>query len=190
MKIIIVGVAPPYRGGISLHNALLFNHLSENHNVICYNFIRQYPRFFFPGKTQYETGKSAISIPSERILDSVNPLTWHKTAKKILLQKPDLVIYRSWNAFFCIMFGYIAKKVKKHQMSIKNMVVCDNILPHEGFFFDRFLMKFFLNKMDFHIVQSSIVESELLSLVPNAIYSKLFHPIYNVFGEISERVNV
>ena len=34
-KIIIVGVAPPYRGGISLHNALLYKHLSKNFNVLC-----------------------------------------------------------------------------------------------------------------------------------------------------------
>ena len=190
MKIVIVGVAPPYRGGISLHNALLFKHLSKNHNVICYNFIRQYPYFLFPGKTQYEVGKSALSIPSKRILDSINPLTWYKTANQIIIDKPDLVIFRSWNTFFCIMFRYILTRIKKNHSTLKSMVICDNILPHENFFLDKFLMKIFLKKMDLYIVQSSIVENELLSIVPNAKYLKLFHPIYNVFGSILNKDNI
>ena len=189
MKIVIVGVAPPYRGGISLHNALLFNYLSQKHNVICYNFIRQYPNLFFPGKTQYQTKESAISIPSERILDSINPLTWYKTAQKILSENPELVIFRSWNPFFCIMFGYIAKNIRNHQPSIKSLAICDNIIPHEKFFLDKFLMRFFLKQMDFHIVQSSIVQNELLTLVPEATYLKLFHPIYNVFGKPKPQIN-
>ena len=41
MKINIVGVAPPYRGGIALHNAFLYNYLSKKHNVILYNLVRQ-----------------------------------------------------------------------------------------------------------------------------------------------------
>ena len=51
-------------------------------------------------------------------------------------------------------------------------------------------MKFFLKKMDFYIVQSSIVKNELLNLVPKATYLKLFHPIYNVFGEPQNKINV
>ena len=187
-KIIIVGVAPPYRGGISLHNALLYKHLSKNFNVLCYNFIRQYPNFLFPGKTQYELDKSAVPIKSNRILDSINPFTWYRTANKILDHKPDLVIFRSWNPFFCIMFGIIAKKIKSRS-SIKCMVICDNIFPHEKSFFDKYLMSFFLNKMDLFIVQSSIVEKELISLVCNPKYLRLFHPIYNVFGELQDQAS-
>ena len=189
MKIIIVGVAPPYRGGISLHNALLFKHLSKNNNVICYNFIRQYPQIIFPGKTQYEIGRSVVPIKSERVLDSINPLTWYQTANQIVKQKPELVIFRSWNSFFCIMFGYIAKRVKKINLLIKCMVICDNIYPHENNFLDKYLMRFFLKKMDLYIVQSSVVEKELLSLVPNPTYLKLFHPIYNVFGDIQDKIS-
>ncbi len=187
-KIIIVGVAPPYRGGISLHNALLYKHLSKNFNVLCYNFIRQYPNFLFPGKTQYELNESAVPIKSNRILDSINPFTWYNTANKILDHKPGLVIFRSWNPFFCIMFGIIAKKIKSRS-SIKCMVICDNIFPHEKSFFDKYLMSFFLNKMDLFIVQSSIVEKELKSLVCNPKYLRLFHPIYNVFGELQDQTS-
>ena len=182
MKISIIGVAPPYRGGISLHNALLVKYLSLKHDVECFNFTRQYPDLIFPGKTQFETGKPAVLIESKRILDSINPLSWYKTANQISNQNPDLVIFRAWNSFFSIMFGYIAARIKKNKSTITCMVICDNIYPHEKNFFDEYLMKYFLKKMDLFIVQSSIVEKDLLNLIPNAIYSKIFHPIYNVFG--------
>ena len=35
MKIALVSVAPPYRGGISTHSAILFQHLIESHSVPC-----------------------------------------------------------------------------------------------------------------------------------------------------------
>ena len=188
MKINIVGVAPPYRGGISLHNAFLFKYLSKKHDVVFYNFCRQYPSLLFPGKTQY-SNKPSLMIPSKRILDSINPFTWYKTSKEIINNDPDVVIFRSWNVFFCLMFRYIAKKVKNNSL-IKTLVICDNILPHEKTIFDKILMKSFLSKMDFHIVQSSVVERELLSLIPNATYKKLFHPIYDNFGVEQDKIKM
>lgn len=187
MNIAIVGVAPPYRGGISLHTALLFHHLQKSHTVICYNFSRQYPNFLFPGKTQYETGKPAVDIPSIRSMDSINPLTWNSTGNKILKLNPDLVIFRCWNSFFSFMMGYIARKIKYGNSKIKLMAVCDNIIPHESHSFDKWVMTYFLSKMDSYVVQSSIVENELLGLIPEAKYVKLSHPLYNVFGEKLEK---
>ncbi len=183
MNIAIVGVAPPYRGGISLHTAVLFHHLQKSHKVTCFNFTRQYPEFLFPGKTQYETSKPAVDIPSVRVMDSINPLTWNSTGNQILKLSPDLVIFRCWNPFFSLMMGYIARKIKIKNPKIQMLALCDNIIPHESHSIDSWLMKYFLNKMDTFLVQSSIVEKELLELIPDAKYVKLFHPLYNVFGE-------
>ena len=109
MNIVIVGVAPPFRGGISLHNAVLFSQLEITHKVTCFNFKRQYPEFLFPGKTQYESGKSAVDIPSIKSLDSINPITWYSTSKKIIDINPDLVIFRCWNSFFSLMIKFFLK---------------------------------------------------------------------------------
>ena len=53
MKIGIISVAPPFRGGISAHTSQLIQSLSTQHQITCFNFKRQYPDFLFPGKTQY-----------------------------------------------------------------------------------------------------------------------------------------
>ena len=54
MKILLVGPANPYRGGIAaLNERLALQLMSEQHEVQLINFSVQYPSFLFPGKTQY-----------------------------------------------------------------------------------------------------------------------------------------
>ena len=63
-KIIIVGPAPPFRGGISDFNEAFATSLTKaGHNVEVVSFTLQYPSFLFPGKTQYKKSiKSSIHI--------------------------------------------------------------------------------------------------------------------------------
>ena len=58
MKIALISVAPPYRGGISKHTSILVEKLSEKHIVDLLNYSRQYPDFLFPGKSQYIDGNT------------------------------------------------------------------------------------------------------------------------------------
>ena len=54
MKIILISVAPPYRGGISTHSSILYQHLLQSgHEVQIVNYLKQYPEFLFPGKNQF-----------------------------------------------------------------------------------------------------------------------------------------
>ncbi|MBC8213144.1 MAG: glycosyltransferase [Candidatus Marinimicrobia bacterium] len=187
MKIAIVSVAPPYRGGISLHSAILYQHLSVNHKVNCYNFSRQYPNFLFPGKTQLEKGKPAVCIPSDRCIDSINPLTWLATANKIIRSNPDVVIFRYWNPYFAILMGMIARKIRRKIKNVQCIALCDNIIPHEKHLVDNILTKFFIKSMESYIVMSNEVESDLKKFVENPKYAKLYHPVYNVFGDQIKR---
>ena len=95
MKIILVSVAPPYRGGISTHSAILAKHLSKyGHNLKVLNFSRQYPEFLFPGKTQYFTNNEFSNFKSNRCIDSIGPWSWKITVQKIINFAPDLLIFR------------------------------------------------------------------------------------------------
>ncbi len=183
MKIIIVGTAYPYRGGIAHFNALLANYLSFKHNVEIINFKRQYPKIFFPGKSQEE--KSNIANTNAKItqlIDSLNPFNWIRVAKIIKQKRPDLLIFKYWIPFFAPCFGTISKLVKKNS-NTKILVICDNIFPHEKRIGDQALTKYFLNRADFFIVQSKSVEKDLLSILPKAKYTYAPHPIYEIFGE-------
>ena len=54
MKIILLGPFYPYRGGISDTNEELVKRLIESgHSVNVINFKMLYPKYIFPGKTQF-----------------------------------------------------------------------------------------------------------------------------------------
>ena len=84
MRIAILSCLYPFRGGIAQFNAALARELGREHIVKAFNFTTQYPSLLFPGKTQYVTPEdNADNYPSERILSTVNPFTWGKTARAI-----------------------------------------------------------------------------------------------------------
>ena len=61
MKVVLIGPFPPLRGGISMFNHSLSNEFEKNHEVFRISFSLQYPKFLFPGKSQYSefAGKPA-----------------------------------------------------------------------------------------------------------------------------------
>ena len=182
MKIALISVAPPYRGGISKHTTILAQKLSTKHSIDIINYERQYPQFLFPGRTQYLENVSNYSS-NFRLIDTINPISWYKTANLIVCKNYDLVIFRFWNPFFSPALGVIAKIIKKKSCTIKLISLCDNIIPHEKIPLSNYLINFLFNKLDGHIVQSSQIEKELKQIVDSPIYKKSFHPIYNTFKE-------
>ncbi|MBK7632184.1 MAG: glycosyltransferase [Ignavibacteriales bacterium] len=186
MKIQILSTAYPLRGGIAHFVGLLYNELKKNHDVKVLTFKRQYPAIFFPGKTQLEGGDSGEKIPTEIIVDSVNPFNWIKVGKKEFNDAPDILIFKYWMPFFAPCFGMITKHAKKNNKT-KVVVICDNVIPHENKLFDKTLTKYFFNRVDFFVVLSASVEKDLLSLYPKAKYKLLPHPIYSNFGNAIEK---
>ncbi len=181
-KIIIVGPAYPFRGGIANFTDSLYTELIKSHNVKVYTFIRQYPSILFPGKTQYESDFSEEKIYAEQVLDSINPLNWRKTGKQIFNEQPDVVIFTYWLPFFGPCFGTIAGILKKSE-KIKMLALCHNILPHEKRPGDRAFTSYFFKKINYFILLSDSVVKDLLSFKKSAKYKVLPHPVYSKFGE-------
>lgn len=182
MNIIIVGTAYPLRGGISHYNALLYEELSKKHHVQIITFKRQYPSFLFPGKTQKETGGELMRVPSEVLVDSINPLNWLSVGNEINRRAPDLIIFKYWLPFFGPCFGTIARRAKRNGRT-KVVYICDNVIPHERRPGDMAFTRYAFAPADGFIVQSDAVEKELNSFWPDARYKNVPHPVYNIFGE-------
>ena len=79
-------------------------------------------------------------FPSERLIDSINPLSWFKTGKVLVKRRYDLVIFRFWNPFFAPALGVIAGVIKKNSPATKLISLCDNIFPHEKAPFSHFFI--------------------------------------------------
>lgn len=186
MNIIIVGTAYPLRGGIAHYNALLYQELSKKHNVQIITFKRQYPSLLFPGKTQAETGGELLRVPSEPLVDSINPLNWLAVGREIRRRKPDLIIFKYWLPFFGPCFGTIAR-VAMRGTNTRVLFICDNVIPHEKRPGDTVFTRYALGTGNFFIVQSEIVEHDLLRFLPKANYRKIAHPVYNIFGSPVDR---
>jgi glycosyltransferase involved in cell wall biosynthesis len=189
MKIVIVSTAYPWRGGIAHYNALLASHLSKRHAVEIITFKRQYPKLFFPGRTQEESGARSQcnecgSAP--QLVDSINPFNWIRVAREIRQRQPDLLIFKYWLPFFGPCFGTIAR-LAKHGADTKVLFICDNIIPHERRPGDVAFTKYALNQADYFIVQSDAVERELREHFPEAKYRNVPHPVYEIFGPPLEK---
>ena len=184
MKIALISVFPPYRGGIATHSYILYENLiKQNHDVMVVNYLKQYPSFLFPGKNQFDINDLGVKNQSLRLINTMSPKTWKQTSETIIDYNPDVVIFRFWNPFFAISLGSIAKYLKKKNFSKPLLSICDNIIPHENFLGSSLLTKFYLKYIDGFVVQSETVKNELESLKKDAKIVKRFHPIYDIYGD-------
>ncbi len=185
MKIVIAGTAFPMRGGIAQFNALLYKYFSAGNEVKMYSFKRQYPEMFFPGKTQFEKEEPVFKIPDDKnviCVDSVNPFNWLSTGRKIAKENADLIIFKYWIPFFAPCFATISFIAKKFS-GAKVLFICDNVIPHEKRFGDRFFTKLAFSQADYFIVMSKTVEQDLKLFGKGKPYKLIQHPVYNIFGD-------
>src|SRR5262245_20250369 len=99
-RIVIVGPAPPYRGGIAQFVDGLASRLHRHHQVSVLSFYNQYPSLLFPGTAQRDDTKLTTSVPCSELLSSVNPVSWHRCGKWLARHRPDLVLINHWMSYF------------------------------------------------------------------------------------------
>ena len=181
MKIIIIGPAHPLRGGIADTNTALCRALAAEHDASIISFTLQYPKFLFPGKTQRTADPPPKDVSIRPLINSVNPLNWITTARKINAMEPDMVIVRYWIPFLAPCLGTIARRLKKHIILV---ALCDNIIPHEKRFGDRMLTQYFTTPFHGFITMSGSVRHELQDFtdkpaitIPHPINDDLEKPV-------------
>jgi glycosyltransferase involved in cell wall biosynthesis len=180
MKIAFLSPFSPYRGGIAQFSSALYRELEKEHPVKAFSFSRLYPEMLFPGKTQYVEDTETIAISAEKALDSINPLSYWKTAKAIQRFQPDLLIIAYWMSFFVPAYAYIAWQLKRKTRIVS---LIHNAIPHEPHFFDRPFARLFFKQCNGFMVMSETVKNDLLALKPDASFCLHPHPVYKHFGE-------
>lgn len=181
-KIVIIGPAYPLRGGLATYNQLLASKLQgRGHQVKIVTFSLQYPKIFFPGKTQYSAEEAPADLNIEVKINSINPLNWIKVGNKLKTENHDLIIFRYWMPFMGPCLGAIGRLIKKNK-STKVIAITDNIVPHERRWFDKTITRFFLKSCDGFVSMSRAVLKDLEShnLNKPALFNP--HPMYESFG--------
>lgn len=185
-KIAVLGLSYPFRGGISHYSTLLVRELRRQYDVSFITLSRQYPSFLFPGRTQYDDSSHKLMEANEAIIDSINPLTWVKTAFMLKKRNIEVVVVQWWNPFFGLAFGTIANLLTLVS-NAKVCFICHNVIPHEASLLDKLLLRYAFLRTRHFIVHSEEDKNNLRMIKPHAHVKKSFHPRYSVFGEFYEK---
>lgn len=183
MKIIILGTAWPYRGGLATFNERLARQfMSEGHEVEVWTFTLQYPSFLFPGKTQYTNEPAPKDLVIRRELNSCNPFNWIKVGKAVRKAAPDLLICCYWMSFFAPSYGLVSKMAQRNGKT-RCVALVHNMIPHEPSILDKLFAPYFVKRQNgFVALSESVVKDiEAISHQHSAVSSP--HPIYDHYGE-------
>ena len=186
-RIIIVGPAYPYRGGIADFNERLAHEfINEGHEVTIYTFTLQYPGFLFPGKTQYAEGPAPEGLNIVRRVHSVNPFNWFSVGREIRRQRPDLVMIRFWLPFMAPCLGTIARVVRRDK-HIKVVALLDNVVPHEKRIGDRVFARYMIKSVGGYVAMSESVLADAKAFDDTKPLALTPHPLYDSFGAKATR---
>ncbi len=180
MKIAFLSTFYPFRGGIAQFNGALYRALEKEHDVEAFNFTTQYPKMLFPGKTQYVSDQdNADAIPSQRVLNSMNPSTYLQTVRKIKKYNPDVLIIGYWMPYMAPSLGYVAGKMQQY---CEVVAIVHNATPHESGRLDNQLSRYFFKRNSKCIALSKAVNADIQSKFPDISTKVLLHPVYEHFG--------
>src|SRR5665647_2514237 len=191
MKVVLLGSAHPYRGGLASYNERLAQQfITEGNETEILTFTLQYPGFFFPGKTQFTENKAPEGINITRVLNSVNPLNWIKTGYRIRKINPEILLIKYWHPFMAPCLGTVARIAKKRNTG-KTRVICifDNVIPHENRIIDRFLSTYFIRSIDGAVVMSRSVLDDLKTFRVNIPVMFSPHPLYDNYGPVISKAD-
>jgi len=182
MRIIIVGTAFPYRGGLAAYNERLAReYVKQGNEVEIITFSLQYPAFLFPGKSQLSNEVAPNDLKINRMIHSMSPVNWIKVGRKIKEKSPDIVIFSYWMAFMAPCYGTIARNARSSKTKIVGLI--HNMIPHEPTILDKLFPRYFVKSMDGFVSMAESVSTDIKSFdsddKPKVVSP---HPIYDHYG--------
>lgn len=184
MKIVLLGTAYPYRGGLASYNERMARQfIDEGDDVEIVTFTLQYPKLFFRGKSQYTNAPAPKDLSIRRMLSSLNPFSWIKTAKYIARLKPDMLLIRYWHPAMAPAFVSVARIAKRRYGKLKTVCIFDNVIPHESKPGYELLTRYFTGCIDGAVVMSHSVGEDLKRFRADMVPRFNRHPIFDNYGE-------
>ena len=188
MKIALIGPSYPFRGGIAHYTTLLFQHLSDRHQTKFFGFKRQYPQFLFPGVTDKDTSNSVLSVKKiNYTIDSLQPLTWIRTARAIIAYQPDLVILPWWVVFWAPQFFIMTRIINRWRRK-RVLFICHNVVEHESNRLKQKITRKVLSNGSYFLVHSDQEKNRLRYFFPNAVIGQAYMPTFAIIenGRVPE----
>jgi glycosyltransferase involved in cell wall biosynthesis len=183
-KIILIGPAYPYRGGNALFVTHTYESLKNHFDVKIYNYKLLYPSFLFPGTTQFDKSKEQVfMVPSERVVNSINPFNWLKVATLLKKENADLIVFDWWHPFFGFCHGVISFLIQKKYKN-KILFITENVVSHEANAIDKFLTRIGLKFASKFLALSGIVEKEVQQYSKGKKVYRSELPVYDCYQQV------
>lgn len=184
MKMTVIGPTYPFRGGIAHYTTLLVQHLRHRHEVQFISYIKQYPKWLYPGNTAMDPSpdSSVLKTECERLLTPLNPLTWWRTYQRIKRFAPDLLVLQWWTPFWSPMLFFLTRLIRR-STTIRILFLCHHIIPPDGGIFDWFLARRILWRGHAFIVMSEEDFALLRRAIPWGRIRGSLLPPYEVFNQ-------
>ncbi len=183
MRIVVIGPTYPFRGGIAHYTTLLVQHLRLRHSVRFISYLKQYPKWLYPGNTAMDPSPSdtALRVECDRILTPMSFLSWWRTFRIIKREAPDLLILQWWTPFWSPMLFFLTRMIRRYTKT-RILFLCHHIISPDGGVFDWYLLRRILWRGHAFIVMSEEDFALLRRALPWANIKGTTHPPYDVFS--------
>ena len=184
MKVVLIGPVFPYRGGIAHYTTMLNKALRDaGHDVLLISFKRQYPQWLFPGESDRDPSRNALIVDDVRYcIDSLSPFTWFATFRLIWSFRPDVVVLSWWTVFLAPAW-FVLSMLQRVFLRSPLVIICHNVLPHDGRKLDRWVARAVLGLATRLIVQSDAEKGQALNLIHKKQVNVIPHPVYDMFAD-------
>lgn len=157
MKIALVGLAHPYKGGSAQHTTTLAHRLTAaGHQVTLQSWRPRYPRLLYSGELtlcEPEPKPEVELFPDTAwSLGWLRPHGWWRTGRR-LARRADVVVLAIFTPFQVP--AYLALARAAHATGSRVVALCHNVLPHERHRIDLPLMRAMLRAADVLVVHSA-----------------------------------
>jgi len=161
----VVGPSYPFRGGIAQHTTLLCHALARRHPVTLYSFLRQYPRWLFPGRTDRDVSDRPLTFPgARRCLSFHDPLSWLRVGREIRRSGCDVLVLPWWVTFWAA-HDLLLLGAARGRNRPRVLFLCHNVLEHEPGRVKALLTRLVLRRGDAFVVHARTEEERLREIV-------------------------
>lgn len=183
MRIVVIGPTYPFRGGIAHYTTLLVQHLRLRHSVRFISYLKQYPKWLYPGNTAMDPSPSdtALRVECDRILTPMSFLSWWRTFRIIKREAPDLLILQWWTPFWSPMLFFLTRMIRRYTKT-RILFLCHHIISPDGGVFDWYLLRRILWRGHAFIVMSEEDFALLRRALPWANIKGTTLPPFDVFS--------
>ncbi len=181
----LVGPVYPHRGGIAHYTACLAEALEKSGCAVqVVSFLRLYPRFLFPGQSEFDVSREAVTFSSERILTPLNPFRWIAALQAVKRFHPDLVVIAWWHSWFLPVTTFLLAWLRWIQQR-RTVLLCHNVGSHDRKLVDGLAWRILCRLPHVHLVHASGDPERIRARNPRARIVCFPHPTYDVFSRSS-----